>query len=120
MVDRWRTLRNVAIVLGLGAAVHFLPEGGRVAHTVGAILAVAFGAGIALFAARLYLENRVTIYSLGDRDRALFYVAIGTGVVLAAAQPRMWQTGAGEFAWFVLAGLVVLALVSVYRRWKAY
>ena len=37
-----------------------------------------------------------------------------------AARSRMWQTGLGELAWFVLAGLVAYALLEVYRHWRAY
>jgi hypothetical protein len=32
----------------------------------------------------------------------------------------MWSTGAGELAWFVLAGIVVYALLATYRYWRAY
>jgi len=32
----------------------------------------------------------------------------------------MGQTGLGEFAWFVLLGLAVYALMEVYRRWRSY
>ncbi len=120
MVDRWRVFRNVVIVLALAAAVDFVPQGGRVADTISAILAVAFGAGIALFAGRMYLEHRVTVYSLGDRDRALLYGAVAVGVVTVAAQPRMWHTGLGEFFWFVLIGGAIATLIGVYRRWRAY
>ena len=39
---------------------------------------------------------------------------------LIVAQKRMWQTGIGELAWFVLAGLVIYALVAVYRYSRSY
>ena len=119
-MDRWRTFRNVAIILALGSAVDFLPQGGRTADTVSAILAVAFGAGLALFAGRMYLEHRVTVYSLGDRDRALLYGALAVAAVTIAAQPRMFDTGLGEFFWFVLLGCVIVVVFGVYRRWRAY
>jgi uncharacterized membrane protein (UPF0136 family) len=120
VTDRTRVARNVAIVVALAAAIEFLPGGGRAATTISAILGVGFGAGIALFAYRMYLEHRATVHGLSDRDRGLLYAAAATSVVLAAAQPRMWDTGAGELAWFVLAGAVVAVLVAVYRRWRAY
>ena len=119
-MDRGRTLRNVVIVLALAAAVDFLPQGGRTADTISAILAVGFGAGLALFAGRMYLEHRVTIYGLGDRHRALLYGALAVGAVTITAQPRMFQTGLGEFAWFVLLGGVVVALLTVFRHWRSY
>jgi len=32
----------------------------------------------------------------------------------------MWETSLGELVWFVLAGLVVYALMEVFRRSRAY
>jgi hypothetical protein len=119
-MDRFKTARNVAIILVIAAAVYFLPNGGRAANTFGAALSVAFAAGLAFFAGRLYLEHRTTIYGLGDRHRGLLYGALAVGTVTITAQPRMFETAAGELAWFLLIGAVVAALVAVVRRWRAY
>jgi hypothetical protein len=119
-MNRLGTARNVAIVLALAAAVDFLPGGGRAADTFRAVLLIVFAAGWAYLGGRLYREHRIAIYSLGERRRGLLYGALAVGVATAAAQPRMWQTGAGEFVWFVLAGAVVYTLVAVYRVWRAY
>jgi hypothetical protein len=32
----------------------------------------------------------------------------------------MWLTGVGELGWFVLAGIAVYSLLTVYRQWRAY
>lgn len=119
-MDRLRIARNVAIVALIAAAVQFLPGGGRVASTFAAALWVVFAAGLALFAYRLYREHRVTLYSLGDRHRALLYGAVAVGFVTVAAQPRMWSSGLGEFAWFALIGLCVYTLLAVYRHSRTY
>lgn len=119
-MERVRILRNVAIVLVLGAAVYLLPQGGRAANTFGAVLAVTFAAVMAYFAGRMYLEHRVSLYGLGDRHRALLYGALALGVVTITAQPRMFQSGAGEVAWFLILGAVVYALVHVYRYSRSY
>jgi hypothetical protein len=119
-VDRGRTIRNVVIIAALAAAVDFLPQGGRTANTVSAVLQFAFAAGLALFAGRMYLEHRVAIHGLGDRDRAILYGAVAVGAATIAAQPRMFQTAGAEFVWFVLLGGVIFGLFSVYRRWRAY
>jgi hypothetical protein len=119
-MDRLRTARNVAIIALIAAAVEFLPGGGRVASAFSAALWVVFAAGLGYFAYRLYREHRVTLYSLGDRHRALLYGAVAVGFVIAAAQPRMWRTGFGEFAWFALIGLAVYTLVAVYRYSRTY
>jgi hypothetical protein len=36
------------------------------------------------------------------------------------ARARMWGTGLGELAWFVLALGVVWALLEVFRRSRSY
>jgi hypothetical protein len=119
-MDRMKTARNVAIVLLIAAAVEFLPGGGRAANTFGALLSIVFFAGLVYLAGRLYREHRISLYGLGDRNRGLLYGALAVGIVTAAAQPRMWRTGFGEFAWFVLAGLVLYTLVAVYRFSRTY
>src|SRR5215469_9192301 len=78
--EEMKALRNIAIILTIAAAVYLLPGGGRAANTFESALWAAFGVGIAYLGLRLYREHRVTLYSLGDRYRALFYGAIGLGV----------------------------------------
>jgi hypothetical protein len=119
-MDRAKTARNVAIVVLIAAAVYFLPGGGRAASTFEALLYVAFGVGIGYLGLRFYREQRVALYSLGDRSRALLYGALALAVVALAARARMWQTGLGELVWFALAGIVVYALIAVYRSWRSY
>jgi hypothetical protein len=120
MSDHKKTARNVAILLVLAAAVAFLPGGHRAANTVATILGVAFAVGLAYAGLWFYRQHRIAIYSLGDRRRALLYGAIGVGVVTLAAQTRMWETGFGEFAWFVLLGLVAYTLFALYRYSRSY
>jgi hypothetical protein len=119
-MDRLRIARNVAIIALIAAAVEFLPGGGRVAEAFGAALWVVFAAGFAFFAYRLYREHRVDLFGLGDRHRALLYGAAAVGFVTVAAQPRMWETGFGEFVWFVIIGSTVYTFVAVYRFSRTY
>ena len=115
-----KTARNVAIVVAIAAGVYILPNGGRVASTFEAALWVAFGGGIAYFGLRLYREQHLALFSLGDRHRGMLYGAIALGVFLAAARHRMWETSGGEFAWFVLVGIVVYTVLAVYRYSRSY
>ncbi|HEY4451068.1 MAG TPA: hypothetical protein VGN13_05690 [Solirubrobacteraceae bacterium] len=115
-----KTARNVAIVLAIAAAVYLLPGGGRAAATFEAALWVAFGGGMAFLALRFYREHRVTLHGLGDSHRALLY---GAGALAAGAwmaRSRMWSTGLGELAWFVLVLGVVWALMEVFRHSRSY
>jgi hypothetical protein len=120
MDDRLKNARNVAILLLIAAAVDFLPGGSRAASTFSTALGVVFAAGLAWAGVWFYRQHRVTVYGLGERRRVLLYGAVGIGVVTVAAKPRMWETGFGEFVWFVLIGLVAYTLVALYRYSRSY
>ena len=119
-MQRVKTVRNVAIVLAIAAAVAFLPGGGRAANTLAAALWVGFGVAIGYLGLRLYREHRVALHSLGDRHRALLYGGIALAVFVYLARGRMWQTSLGELAWFVLVACVLYALLEVYRFSRTY
>lgn len=119
-MERLRTLRNIAIVALIAAAVRFLPGGGRVAEAFAAALWVVFGAGFGYFAYRVYRERHLSLYSLGQRNRALLYGGLALGFFTVAAQPRMWETGLGELLWLVMLAAAIYALVVVYRFSRTY
>ncbi len=119
-MDRMRTARNVAIVVVLAALVAFLPGGGRAAAGFESALWVAFGVGFAYVGLRFYRERRVSLYGLGDRHRALLYGGLALALFLWIARSRMWETGLGELAWFVMLGGVAYALMEVYRHSRSY
>jgi hypothetical protein len=119
-VERYKTARNVAIVLLIAGGVYAIPGGGRAAATFETVLFIVFGVGLGYLGLRLYRENRVALHSLGDRYRALLYGAIALAAFLVIGQKRMWQTSLGELLWFVLVGLVVYALLAIYRYARSY
>ncbi len=119
-MERWRTARNIAIIVAIGLGIYYIPGGGRVANGFEAFLWVMFGIGIGFLGLRLYRENQFRLTALGDRHRGLLYGAVALGVFCYMARPRMWGSGLGELAWFVLVGLVVWALMEVYRHARSY
>ncbi|HZL48031.1 MAG TPA: hypothetical protein VFC30_03345 [Solirubrobacteraceae bacterium] len=119
-MENLKTARNVAIIVLIAAAVYLLPNGGRVANTFESLLWVAFGVGIAYLGLRFYREHRIALHGLGDRHRGLLYGGLAGAVFAYAARSRMWETGRGELAWFVLCGFIAYALLEVYRHWRAY
>jgi hypothetical protein len=121
-MERMKTARNVAIVVAI-AAVKYLAFGSggeRVTSTFLAALWVGFGVGIGYLGIRTYREHRISLHSLGDRHRGMLYGAVALAVFAFAARARMWETGLGELVWFLLVGLVVYALLEVYRYSRTY
>jgi hypothetical protein len=135
MSDGLKNARNIAIILAIAAAVDFIPGGGRAADTFEAALWAAFALGIGYLGLRMYREYHVALFGLGDRHRGLLYGAVGLAVFLWVVRSRMWYAvqvrggelvqvhrwdSLGEVLWFVLAGLVVYALLAVYRHARSY
>lgn len=114
------TVRNVLIVVVIAAAVAFVPGGGDTASFVGAFLSTAILASIVMIFARLYREHRVTLFSLGDRHRAMLYGALGLAIVAMAWRSRLFETGGGTMAWFAMLALASFAVYTVWRHYKAY
>ena len=52
MTDTQRTVRNIAIIVALGAAIYYIPGGGNVAAAFEAFLWAMFGVGIAFLGLR--------------------------------------------------------------------
>jgi hypothetical protein len=119
-MERYRTARNVAIVIAIGAAVYYIPGGGNVAHGFEAFLWVMFGVGIAYMGLRLYRENQFRLTALGDRHRGLLYIGIGLAAFCYMSRSRLWETGLGVIGWFALLLTAVYALGEVYRHSRSY
>ena len=118
--SRLDAARNVAIVMAIAAAVYFIPGGGETADFVAALLFIAITAIFIWIVARMYRENRVAIFSLGDQNRALLYGAIGVAVLAMAAREKLFDTAAGTFVWFAMIGGASFALYRVWRSYREY
>ncbi len=110
------TVRNVAIILGISAAVYFLPGGGTAAAVVSWAIFTAFAVALCWMATMLYRRFRGDIYSLGDTGRALLYGGIGGLVIAGAGAPTMLDTTPGLVVWVAIAFGSVYALVLAWRR----
>lgn len=113
-------LRNFGIVLLITVAVYALPGGGTAASLVEAILFVIVTVGIGLLGARAYLQNRSSIYGLGDRWRLLLYAAIGLFVLLMAGATKLFDSGGGTLLWLLLFAAMLYALYAVFRHSREY
>ena len=114
------TFRNIAIVLVIAALVAVIPGGGRGATTAIQAVSLAFVATLGWFAAIMYRQHRNTLYSLGDRRRALLYVAIGVTAVTLTGTTKLWSTPAGSVAWLLLIGAAVYAVFAVFWAARKY
>ena len=111
------TVRNVLIVLMLAAgAVALGSVGAAVAFQFVSLL---FLAAIAWVASRLYREHRIALYSLGDRRRAILYVAVGVGTLTLSAS-RLTHSPGGTVAWLVLLAGAVFTIFAIFRSAREY
>jgi hypothetical protein len=68
---------------------------------------------LAYFASVMYRQNRYTLDTLGERRRAVFYVALGVAAVTLTATSKLWSTSGGSVAWLVLMAACVYTVVTV-------
>jgi hypothetical protein len=115
-----RTARNVAIVMLLALGVAYLPGGGNLATAVLTLLTMALLAGIAWMLYVLSRENQLTLSTLTDGRRAIFYGAFGMLALLVAGASKMFATGGGTLLWIVLLAISVAAIWKVWMEASSY
>ncbi len=115
-----QTARNVVIILALAAVIAFVPGGGNGGSAVWEVLQILMFGALAWFAKRIYRERRTELYSLGERNRAILYGAVGLATITLVATNRLWNTGAGTLAWFVLLMIAGYGVYVVFRAQREY
>jgi predicted membrane channel-forming protein YqfA (hemolysin III family) len=113
-------LRNIAIIMVIAALVDVIPGGGTGASVGLQAVYLVFLATIGWFAVLMYRQHRTSLYALGDRRRALLYVAMAVAIVVLTGTTRMWQTSAGQVAWLVLLGAAVYAIGAIFWMARRY
>lgn len=115
-----KTVRNVLILLAIAAAVAFLPGGGDTASLVGSLLSIGITVIFVLLGVRFYRENRVAIFSLGDKHRAIAYGSLGALVVAFAGRDKLTDTAGGSAVLVLLFAGAVAGAYAVWRHHRAY
>jgi hypothetical protein len=115
-----RTARNVAIVMLLALAVAFVPGGGNVVDAIFTALTMGFLAGIAWMLYTLSRQNQLTLATLSDGRRALFYGAFGMIALLIAGTDKLFTSGGGTLLWILLLGASVAAIWRVWTEANTY
>jgi hypothetical protein len=115
-----RTARNVAIVMVLALVVAFAPAGGNFFDAVFTALTMGFLAGIAWMLYTLSRQNQLTLATLTDRRRAIFYGAFGMLALLVAGADKLFSSGGGTLLWILLLGASVAAIWRVWIEAHTY
>ena len=115
-----QTLRNVAIILALAAAIDFLPGGGAAAAAVLAALTMIFFAAIAWLLYRLYREQQLTLATLSDARRAGLFGAVGGIALLVAGYDKITSWNGGFVIWIALMAACAGAIFLIWREATTY
>jgi hypothetical protein len=115
-----QTLRNIAIILALAAAIDFLPGGGNAAAAVVTALSMIFLAAIAWLLYRVYNEQQLTLSGLSDARKAGLFGAVGAIALLVVAEDdfRAWE--GGVILWVALVAACIAAIFLIWRSATTY
>jgi hypothetical protein len=109
-----RTARDVAIIMLLALAVAFAPNGGNAAEAILTAITMGFLAGLAWMLFVLSRQNQLTLATLTDGRRAIFYGAFGMIALLIAGSDELFGTGGGTLLWLLLLGA---SIAAIWRIW---
>jgi hypothetical protein len=115
-----RTARNVAIIMVLALGVAFAPGGGNFVDAVFTALTMGFLAGIAWMLHTLSRQHQLTLATLSDGRRAIFYAAFGMIALLIAGTDKLFATGGGTLVWILLLGASVAAIWRIWIEANTY
>lgn len=115
-----RAARNVAIVMLLALGVAFAPAGGNVVETILTAITMGFLAGIAWMLYTLSRQNQLTLATLTDARRAVFYGAFGMIALLIAGTDKLFASGGGTVLWIVLLGASIAAIWRIWLEANSY
>ncbi len=106
------------MLLALGVA--FAPHGGNVADAVLTALTMGILAGIAWMLYTLSRENQLTLATLSDGRRAIFYAAFGVLALLVAWADELFSSGGGTVLWILLLAASVAAIWRIWMDTSTY
>ena len=116
-----RQVRNWSIVALIALAIVVLPGGGPTLNAVMSLLSIAFFAALALFAYRMWHDQRFTLDSLSDRQRFVLYASIGLAFLNFTATSRLFHAGGlGVLVWLLLLGICSYGVMWVFLSYRRY
>jgi hypothetical protein len=115
-----RNARNLAIVMLLALGVAFAPAGGNVVDAIFTALTLGFLTGIAWLFYTLSRQHQLTLATLADGRRAIFYGAVGIVVLLVAGAGEFFDSGGATLLWILLLGASAAAIWKVWSEANSY
>jgi hypothetical protein len=115
-----QTIRNIAIIAALAAAVDFLPGGGEAAATVLSALTLAFLAAIAWLVYRVYRQQELTLATLTDARKAGLFGAVGGIALLVVGYDEFRSWTGGILLWIALMAGCIAVIFLIWRRATTY
>jgi hypothetical protein len=115
-----QTIRNIAIIAALAAAIDFLPGGGEAAATVLSALTMVFLAAIAWLLYRFYREQQFTFATLSDARKAGLFGAVGAIALLIVGYDEFSSWSGGVVLWIGLLAGCVGAIFLIWRDATSY
>jgi hypothetical protein len=115
-----QTVRNVAIIAALAAAIDFLPGGGDAAAAVLSALVMIFFAAIAWLVYRVYREQQLTLSTLSDARKAGLFGAVGGIALLVVGYNDFNSWTGGLLLWIALMAACVGAIFLIWREATTY
>jgi hypothetical protein len=115
-----RNVRNLAIIMVLALGVAFAPGGGSFANAAFTALTMGFLAGITWMLYTLSRQNQLTLATLTDRRRAIFYAAFGMIALLIAGTDKLFSSGGGTLLWILLLGASIAAIWRIWMEANTY
>jgi hypothetical protein len=109
-----RTARNAAIIMVLALGVAFAPSGQNFANAVLTAITMGFLAGISWMLYVLSRQKQLTLATLTDRRRAIFYSAFGMIALLIAGTGKLFSSGGGTLVWVLL---LAASVAAIWRIW---
>jgi len=106
------------MLLALGVA--FAPGGTNAAETVFTALTMGFLAGITWMLYVLSRQNQLTLATLNDARRAIFYGAFGMLALLVAGTDKLFASGGGTLLWILLFGASIAAIWRIWMEANSY
>ncbi len=114
------TLRNILIIALLALLLTVAPGGGNFVSALLTALSLIFAAALALLLARLWQQTALTRDSMSDRQRLIFYAALGAIALMIAGIDELLDSGLGSILWIAVIGTSGWLLYATWREANSY